>query len=300
MIHSGNREKTLADNFSASRSRLLRIAYAVLGSYVDAEDVVSECWLRLIAADESTPVQDVEAWCVVAVSRLALDVLRSARVRREVYVGPWLPEPLVTPVDPTGDRVSLSDSVGYALLVVLESLSPAERTAWVLHDLFGLPFDEVSDIVGRTPASVRQLASRARSHVRERTPRFEVSANRHAEAVRAFVTAAETGDMNTLLEVLDPNVILVTDGGGVVSAARRPVEGADRVARFLLGIAAKIGGDLRVRPCVVNGSDGLALAVADTLAGIVSLEVGSNRSVTRIDIVRTPDKLTLVSDAVWR
>jgi RNA polymerase sigma-70 factor, ECF subfamily len=169
-----SRPDQLAEGYHRDRPRLVRIAYAVLGSHAEAEDVVADCFTRLLAADQAEPVRDVEAWATVAVGRRALDVLRSARTRREVYVGPWLPEPIVTAMpgmapDPA-DRVTLDESVGYALLVVLESLTPAERTAWVLHDLFGMPFGEVATVVGRTVPAVRQLASRARRHVAAGAP----------------------------------------------------------------------------------------------------------------------------------
>lgn len=167
-------DAALAAAYAEARPRLTRMAYAMLGSHAEAEDVVADCWLRLAAANAREPVRDVEGWAVVAVARGALDTLRSARSRRETYVGPWLPEPLLTAAgtapDPA-DRVTLDESVSFALLVVLERLSPAERTAWVLHDLFRLEFPEVAEIVGRTPAAVRQLASRARRHVADGTPR---------------------------------------------------------------------------------------------------------------------------------
>ena len=172
----------LAAAFSQARPRLVRVAYAIIGSHSEAEDVVADCWFRLAAADKAAPVRDVEAWAVVAVSRMALDVLRSARARRERYVGPWLPEPVVASPDETAadpaDKVTLADEVGYAILAVMETLSPAERTAFVLHDLFGVRFDEVAAIVGRTPAAVRQLASRARRHVRGQSPWLSTDAVR--------------------------------------------------------------------------------------------------------------------------
>ena len=185
---AGAREDELAAEYTRIRPRLLRAAYALLGTYAEAEDVVADTWLRLAAADQRERVSDVEAWAVVAVSRRALDVLRSARVQREAYVGPWLPEPLIerlpgpavppslaaSQADPA-DQVTLDESVSYALMVVLETLTPAERTAWVLHDLFGVPFPEVAGVVGRDPAAVRQLAARARAHVRAGAPRMAVS-----------------------------------------------------------------------------------------------------------------------------
>jgi RNA polymerase sigma-70 factor (ECF subfamily) len=286
----------LAAVFTQARPRLVRIAYAVLGTHAEAEDVVSECWIRLAAANRRERVLDVEAWATVAVARGALDTLRSARVRRETYVGPWLPEPLVG--DPGGigasadpaDRVTLDDSVSFALLVMLESLTPAERTAWVLHDLFGLEFTEVADAVGRSPAAVRQLAARARKHVAAGAPRVEVNPAEHRASVLAFSRAAAGGDLTALMTVLDPDVVLTSDGGGEVSAARRPVRSADKVARFVLGISGSARPNQRVLPIAVNGALGLALFDGDTLDSVVSLTVRGQR-ITRVDIVRAPRKL---------
>jgi RNA polymerase sigma-70 factor (ECF subfamily) len=282
-----DRAEELAAAYTAVRSRLVGIAYAVLGTRAEAEDVVSDCWLRLVAADAREPVRDVEGWAVVAVSRRALDVLRSARVQREAYVGPWLPEPLLD-ADPA-DRVSLDDRVSYALMVVLETLSPAERTAWVLHELFALPFPDIARVVGRSPAAVRQLASRARAHVAAGAPRLDVDAADHRRAVEAFLAATTGGDLGGLLAVLDPAVVLTSDGGGLATAARRPVVGADRVARFLLGVAQK-------RPIVhhlvtVNGQPGYAASDPDgNLLAVCALTVRDGR-VVRVDLVMTPAKL---------
>jgi len=296
----------LAEEFSQARPRLVRVAYAILGSHAEAEDVVADCWLRLVAADGQEPVRDVESWAVVAVSRLALDVLRSARVRREQYVGPWLPEPVVAgAAGPAGvagaddatrfggdpaEKVTLDDEVSYALLVVLETLTPPERTAFVLHDLFGVPFGEVATVVGRSPEAVRQLASRARRHVRSRSAWSPVDAAEHRRVVSAFSTAVLTGDLAALVGVLDPEVVLVSDGGGVVSAARKPVLGADKVARFILGVMAKGGPDGQIAQVSVNGAPGFAVYRGDDLVTIVSVTVAGDR-VSRIDMVRAPDKL---------
>jgi RNA polymerase sigma-70 factor, ECF subfamily len=302
-------QEELAEAFSQARPRLVRVAYAILGSHSEAEDVVADCWLRLVAADHAAPVRDVQAWAIMAVPRMALDVLRSARVRREQYVGPWLPEPLVGTVsgepsvgvsaglgasvhmaaDPA-DKVTLDDQVSYALLVVLETLTPAERTAFVLHDLFGLPFDEVATVVGRSPGAVRQLASRARRHIRARGVPPPVDAAEHRKVVSAFEVAVTSGDLAALIHLLDPDVVLVSDGGGVVSSARRPVRGADHVARFLLGIVAKAGPSDYVQPVAVNGSPGFAVYQANRLAIVVALTVAGER-VARVDMVRAPDKL---------
>ncbi len=281
------RAEELAAAYTAVRPRLVGIAYAVLGTRTEAEDVVSDCWLRLMAADAREPVRDVEGWAVVAVSRRALDVLRSARVQREAYVGPWLPEPLLD-ADPA-DRVSLDDRVSYALMVVLETLSPAERTAWVLHELFAVPFPEIARVVGRNPAAVRQLAARARTHVAAGAPRLEVDAADHRRAVEAFLAAATGGDLGGLLAVLDPDVVLTSDGGGVTTAARRPVLGADRVARFLLGVVHKR--PLVYRAVTVNGQPGYAASDPDgTLLGVCALTVRDGR-VVRVDLVMSPAKL---------
>jgi RNA polymerase sigma-70 factor, ECF subfamily len=280
----------LAAAYDVERPRLVRVAYAILGSHVEAEDVVADCWLRLVGADEREPVRDVAAWATVTVARAALDVLRSARVRRETYVGPWLPEPVVGPVD---DRVSLDDSVRYALLVALERLTPAERTAWVLHDIFEMPFADVAEAVGRTPEAVRQLARRARQHVAEGTPRVAVDATTHDRVVGAFLTAAAGGDLASLLRTLDPTVVLTSDGGGVVNAARRPVLGPDRVARFMAGVAAKPG---RVEIVDVNGRTGVAFYDGEQIHSVLSFTV-DGELITRIDIVRAPGKLTGVPSA---
>jgi RNA polymerase sigma-70 factor (ECF subfamily) len=283
----------LAAAFSQARPRLVRVAYAIIGSHSEAEDVVADCWFRLVAADNAEPVRDVEAWAVVAVSRMALDVLRSARVRRERYVGPWLPEPVVEAAADPADKVTLADEVGYAMLVVMETLSPAERTAFVLHDLFGLTFDEVAAIVGRAPAAVRQLASRARRHVRGQSPWPSADAAEHRRVVEAFALAAASGDLTTLIRVLDPDVVLVSDGGGLVTSARKPVLGADRVARFLLGVLAKEQPGDVIDRVVINGAPGFAVYQQGELVTIASVTVAAGR-VTRLDLVRAPGKLPRV------
>lgn len=283
--------EALAGEYAEHRARLVRVAYAILGSRAEAEDVVAECWLRLVAADAREPVRDVLGWSTVAVSRAAIDVLRSARVRREAYVGPWLPEPVVSAAgggDPA-DRVSLDDTVRYALLVVLEQLTPAERTAWVLHDLFEMPFDDVARAVGRSPEAVRQLARRARAHVAAGSPRVDVDAATHERVVTAFVTAAAGGDLAGLVALLDPAVVLTSDGGGVVNAARRPVLGPDHVARFMLGIATRAGA-ASYEPVEVNGRLGLVAVRDGRCFAVLSFTVDGGR-VSRIDIVLAPDKL---------
>jgi RNA polymerase sigma-70 factor, ECF subfamily len=285
------RQDELATAYQAARPRLVRVAYAILGLHSEAEDVVADVWLRLAAADAADAVRDVDAWATVAVSRAALDALRSARVRREVYVGPWLPEPAVEAAGANpADRVTLDESVSFALLVVLESLTPAERTAWVLHEVFGLPFAEIASVVGRSADAVRQLAARARAHLAAEKPRLDVGSAEHDQAVMAFLAAAGGGDVNALIAALDPDVVLTSDGGGVVSAALRPVHGADSVARFVLGIAAKQAPDEVVQVVSVNGAIGLGVVRGERLTNVMSLTVSGGK-VVRVDIVRAPDKL---------
>ena len=219
---------TAAERFAQARPRLLRLAYSELGDVGEAEDVVQEAWLRLERADAEA-IENLDGWLTTVVARLALDRLRSARARRETYVGPWLPEPLVS--DDPADRVTLDESVSYALLTVLEQLSPAERTAFVLHDVFDVPFGDVAEVVGRTPEAVRQLASRARRHVKRERPRFAASRDEHDRAVRAFAQAVAEGDLEGLVAVLDPDVVWTSDGGGRATAARKPLRGGARVAR---------------------------------------------------------------------
>lgn len=290
----------LAAQFQAARRRLVGVAYAILGSYSEAEDVVADTWIRLAAADRADPIRDVEGWAIVAVSRGALDAYRSARRRREVYVGPWLPEPLMSGRpsidggDPS-DRVALDDTVSFALLVVLESLSPAERTAWVMHDLFGLPFAEVAQAVGRRPDAVRQLASRARAHLAEAAPRFPIDSEQHERAARRFIDAAGGGSLADLIAVLDPQVTMTADGGGVVTALRRPVVGADNVARVLLGIRSKIRPEDRLAAMIVNGATGLGIWRAGLLTGVIALTT-VDEAVVRVDMVRAPAKLRMRDD----
>ncbi|MGW5265438.1 RNA polymerase sigma factor SigJ [Microbispora sp. NPDC004025] len=280
--------------FQALRPRLLGVAYGLLGSLDEAEDVVQDAWLRLRTAKAAAgdEIRDVTGWLVVTVSRLALDVLRSARRRREEYVGPWLPEPVLMGPDPA-ERVTLDESMSMAMLVVLESLSPAERTAFVLHDVFGLTFAEVGAAVGRSPAACRQLAARARAHVASRAPRFDVDPSEHRRVVDAFARACLGDDIDALLALLDPGVVLRSDGGGLVTAARRPILGAAKVARLLIGIHRC--GHVLV-PATVNGWPGLLRYRDGRLVTVIGLTVAHGR-VTAVDMVLNPDKLARVTRA---
>ncbi|WP_244302318.1 RNA polymerase sigma factor SigJ [Microbispora triticiradicis] len=286
--------------FEALRPRLLGVAYGLLGSLDEAEDVVQDAWLRLRRHREEggAEIGDVVGWLVVTVSRLALDVLRSARHRREEYVGPWLPEPVLTGPVAGGpgpaERVTLDESISMAMLVVLESLSPAERTAFVLHDVFGLTFAEVGEAVGRSPAACRQLAARARTHVASRAPRFDVDPSAHRRVVDAFARACLGDDIGALLALLDPEVVLRSDGGGVVRAARRPVLGAAKVARLLTGL--RRFGRFELAPASVNGRPGLLRYREGRLVTVIGLTVAGGR-ITAVDMVLNPEKLARLTRA---
>jgi RNA polymerase sigma-70 factor (ECF subfamily) len=275
----------LAERVEALRPRLLRVAYGQLGSVAEAEDVVQDAWLRLqrVDADE---IRDLEGWMITTVTRLALDTLRSARVRREAYVGPWLPEPIVSEPGPE-ERAGQTEDVSIALLVVLESLSESERAAFVMHDVFGYSFDEVAQMLGVTAATARQHASRARKAVEARRPRFPATAQQQRELIVAFGQAAQEGDMDRLLEILHPDVVFTSDGGGVVTAARKPLEGADRVARAMVAMAAK-GGTFALID--VNGEPGVLGVGPDGVPTVMAFTVDGGR-ITALDIQRNPEKL---------
>jgi RNA polymerase sigma-70 factor (ECF subfamily) len=290
------------DEWRRHRPYLLAVAYRLLGSMTEAEDAVQEASLRL-QRPEVTGVTDVRGWLTTVTSRICLDQLRSARVRRESYVGQWLPEPVlgaaaVEPVGPApepdpADRVTMAESVRMALLVVLENLTPAERTAFVLHDVFGLGFAEIAAVVGRTEAGCRQLASRARRHVRENAPRFDVDRDELIEIVSAFVAAAAQGDLAGLVNVLDPDVVLRSDGGGVIPAARRPVRGAESVAKLLGHGLVRLYTGTEVFLTEVNGSPGVLMYRDGAVLGVASVVVAGGR-ITEIDLVVNPEKLRRV------
>ncbi|MGZ6596060.1 MAG: RNA polymerase sigma factor SigJ [Solirubrobacteraceae bacterium] len=284
-------ERRLATEFAQLRPYLLRVAYSHLGSLSEAEDLVQEAWIRLERTDR-TEIRNLRAWLTTVVSRLALDALTSARSRRESYVGPWLPEPLVqadpNAVDPA-DQLDLDELVSMALLVVLESLSPAERSAFLLHDVFGYSFNEVAEIVGRTPAATRQLATRGRHAVEARRPRYPAGPQEQRAVVAAFQAATQDGDVGSLIELLDPAVTFRSDGGGVVNAARTVFTGADRVARIFIAMAGHFGEHFRMRPIVVNGAPGLLLDTGE-YPSVVAFSIDHGR-ISEIDVVRNPEKL---------
>jgi RNA polymerase sigma-70 factor (ECF subfamily) len=278
---------SVEERFAQARPRLLRLAYSELGDVGEAEDVVQEAWLRLERSDTDA-IENLDGWLTTVVARLALDRLHSARARRESYVGPWLPEPVLSSEEDPADRVTLDESVSYALLTVLEQLSPAERTAFVLHDVFDVPFGEIAGVVGRTPEAVRQLASRARRHVKRESPRFAASRDEHDRAVRAFAQAVDEGNLDGLVAVLDPDVVWTSDGGGRVSALRHPLHGAERVARAWVALGRRSVSE----PIEIdfNGGLGLLIPSRDGHRAALSFVVSEGR-IRRIDAIRNPEKL---------
>jgi RNA polymerase sigma-70 factor (ECF subfamily) len=289
----------LSAAFESHRAHLLRVAYSTLGSVADAEDVVQEAWLRLARLEDPGEIEDLRAWLTRVVGRLALDALRRARSARETYFGEWLPEPVVgdtaatrtaTPDDPA-DRVTLDESVTMALLVVLESLSPAERTAFVLHDVFGMPFEEVGEVVGRAPAAVRQLAARARRHVDEARPRHPATREDHRRVIKAFAVACAEGDLDALLATLGEDVVWRSDGGGHVTAMRYPLHGRDRVAKAALGFHRRTPQASTL--ALVNGWPGLVERDAQGVLTVMSFTVDGGR-IVGIESMRNPEKLTRV------
>jgi RNA polymerase sigma-70 factor (ECF subfamily) len=274
------------DPFARHRSLLFTVAYEMLGSASDAEDVVQETWLRWAKVDHAV-VREPRAYLVRIVTRQALNRLRSQARRREDYVGEWLPEPLLTGPE-VGADVELAESVSIAMLTVLETLGPAERAVFVLREVFDTPYDEIAEAVGKSPAAVRQIAHRAREHVAARRQRVPVSTTEQQEAVDRFLAAIRDGDLQGLLDVLAPDVVVVADGGGLVAAARRPITGADRVAGFLLAGLRSL--DFEATAVWLNGSPAARLDIGGALDTAVSVVVEKGR-ISRIYAVRNPHKL---------
>jgi RNA polymerase sigma-70 factor (TIGR02957 family) len=273
--------------FVTHRNLLFTVAYEMLGSAVDAEDVLQETWLRWVGVDLDT-VRDRRAYLVRITTRQALGRLRTLGRRRESYVGPWLPEPLLTAPDVAED-VELAESVSMAMLLVLETLTPTERAVFVLREVFDLAYDEIADAVDKTPAAVRQIAHRARAHVAARRPRGPVSPAENRDALEAFQRAIETGDLQRLLDILAPDVVLLTDGGGVVRAALVPVVGAVAVADVLGRIT-----DAELRPAQVNGHPALVLRRDGEMDTVTALHIEGGL-ITGLYAVRNPAKLSFMT-----
>jgi RNA polymerase sigma-70 factor (TIGR02957 family) len=273
------------DPFVTHRGLLFTVAYEMLGTAVDAEDVLQETWLRWADLNQED-VRDPRAYLVRIVTRQALNRLRTVSRRREEYVGEWLPEPLLTSPDVAEDA-EFAENISIAMLTVLETLGPAERAVFVLHEVFETPYDEIAEVVGKTPAAVRQIAHRARQHVAARRPRMKVDRAQQEVTLEKFMVAVTSGDVHGLVEVLAPDVVLIADGGGLVPAARKPLIGAERVVAFLARVADL--SDLVATTALLNGMPGVRFNVAgdDTAVSLVI----ENDLITRIYAIRNPNKL---------
>ncbi|WP_371650240.1 RNA polymerase sigma-70 factor [Streptomyces mirabilis] len=283
---------TATETFLAHRNLLFTVAYEMLGSAADAEDVLQETWLRWVKVDLGQ-VRDPRAYLVRITTRQSLNRLRTMSRRKEVYVGPWLPEPLLTAPDVAED-VELAESVSMAMMLVLETLSPTERAVFVLREVFDVGYDEIAAAVDKTPAAVRQIAHRARRHVDARRPREVVPSGRIRAALESFQRAFEARDLQGLMDVLAPEVVLVSDGGGLKQAALRPISGAEKVVRFIVGGTGKAEGTLTSGPTVVNGNPALVLRLDGEVDGIMAIRVEDAR-ITGLYYVRNPEKLTRVA-----
>lgn len=286
---SDHTASTATEAFVAHRNLLFTVAYEMLGSAADAEDVLQESWLRWAEVDRDR-VRDERAYLVRIVTRQALNRLRTMARRKESYVGPWLPEPLLTSPD-VADDVELAESLSMALMLVLETLSPTERAVFVLREVFDVGYDEIAEAVDRSPAAVRQIAHRARQHVEARRPRETVPPRQVAATLESFRRAIDTGDLQGLLDVLAPDVVLVSDGGGRKQAALRPIVGAEKALRFFAGIMAKTPGTITSGPTSVNGTPALEFRIDGELDGVLAVRLEAGH-VTGLYYVRNPEKLT--------
>uniref|UniRef100_A0AAU2K2D0 RNA polymerase sigma-70 factor n=1 Tax=Streptomyces sp. NBC_00049 TaxID=2903617 RepID=A0AAU2K2D0_9ACTN len=280
----------MSDHFEEHRRLLFGTAYRMLGSVADAEDILQDAWLTWNRTDRSA-VEHPKAYLVRTVTNLSLNRLRSAQVVRETYVGPWLPEPLLTSPD-IAEEAELADTVSMAVLVVLETLTPTERAVFMLREVFGYPYAEIAEVVGKSEASVRQSAHRAREHVQARRPRFTAGAAEQREIAEKFLAACTGGDLGEVLTLLAPDVVSWADGGGVVTAARRPVYGSDHVARWWLGVLAKPQAqDGEMRIAEINGRAGLLLVHRGLNVGCITFDAVDGR-ITAMRITVNPEKLS--------
>ena len=298
---SEERQTNAARVFDEHRGLLVSVAYRVLGSVTDAEDAVQEAWLRWSGVDHPT-INDPRAFLVRVTTRLAIDRLRRVQARKESYVGPWLPEPILTRQDPSEDA-AMAESISMAMLVVLETLSPLERAVFVLREAFGMPHAEIAEVLGRREEAVRQLARRAREHVRERRGRFDADSDEQRRVTERFLEATSNGDLEALMAVLSPDVELVADSGGKALAPRRPVRGAEKVARFLgaivgeeqtarflRSVGSEATSEVFVRLAPVNGETGVVIHAGDQPISALVLDV-SGGLVRTIRLVANPEKL---------
>jgi RNA polymerase sigma-70 factor (ECF subfamily) len=276
-------------SFQEHRPLLFSLAYRMLGTRSDAEDIVQDAWLRW----RSAPVEEIrspKSYLTTIVARLALDSLKSARRKRETYMGEWLPEPLVEP--PGSSAVEMAESLSLAFLHILETLSPEERIAFLLREVFDAEYSEIASTLETSEANCRQLIARARKHIRERRPRFKVDRERQQSVLKEFLAACYTGDPSRLLPMLSPDVVMHSDGGGKAPATINPIYGPDKITRFFVGLAKKgIGAGLSVKFADVNGEPGALLMAGSTLDTAVSIQLDESGLIDRIFLVRNPDKL---------
>lgn len=287
-----------AERFTVLRPLLFTIAYEMLGSATEADDVLQDSYLRWAAVDLST-VRDTKSYLAQLVTRQALNALRAGARRREEYVGPWLPEPLLLDEQDASTDVVLAESISMAMLVLLETLSPDERAVFVLREVFGFDYGEIAEAVGKPAPTVRQVAHRARAHVRARRKRFDAAdPQRNAQLTAQFLATAAGGDVQTLMTMLAPDATWTADSGGKVSAARRPVVGADRVARAIVGLIRKAAEfpDFRVEMVTCNGAPAVLLFLGDRLEGVITLEIAHDK-ITNFYVTRNPDKLAALATA---
>tara|TARA_R110000868_G_scaffold139015_4_gene353688 strand:+ start:763 stop:1698 length:936 start_codon:yes stop_codon:yes gene_type:complete len=287
--------------FARHRARVFAIAYRLTGTVSDAEDVVQETWLRWNKIDLSEIVTP-EAWLTTVASRLGLDHLRRLKARRETYVGPWLPEPLVEAstgeAQPTPeDRLALADDISMALLHMLERLAPDERTAFLLHEAFDYDYGELASLLGKSEAACRQIVSRARRRVSDERPRFNTSVSEHARLAQAFSLALSSEDPNALIACLKPDAVLLSDGGGKAAAALNPIFSADHITRFFFGIAKKFQMPMSPQPVTINGQPGFALVYEGQLHSLISMNIEDGQIAT-IYIMRNPDKIARAAAAL--
>jgi RNA polymerase sigma-70 factor (ECF subfamily) len=279
--------------FDEHRSYLFGVAYRMLSSTADAEDMVQEAYLRW-SAESREDVKEPRGYLTTVVVRLCLDELRSARVRRETYVGPWLPEPLVVEDNDPAAAAELADSLSLAFLVVLEELAPAERAAFLLHDVFEYGYPEIAGMLDRQEPACRQLVSRARARVGDRRHRFDADHAMGYELADRFLLACTTGDMGELLELLADDAVLWTDGGGIVKAARRPIHGPGKIARFLTAVTATLPESAEPRHALVNGQPGFILVDHEAVTMAMAFEI-IDRTIVGVRVVSNPEKLGSIS-----
>jgi RNA polymerase sigma-70 factor (ECF subfamily) len=283
-----------ADRFTHLRPLLFTIVYEILGSATESDDVLQDSYLRWAEVDLAG-VRDTKSYLAQLVTRQALNALRAGARRREDYVGPWLPEPLLLDGRDACDDVVLAESVSMAMLVLLETLRPDERAVFVLREVFGFGYDEIASAVGKTAATVRQVAHRAREHVQARRKRFEpVDPQQNAELTAQFLAAAATGDMDTLMSMLAPDVTWIADGGGKASAARRPVVGAEKVAGVVVGLVRRALSDIRLEMATANSAPAVVFYSGDHLEGVITVEIVDG-VITNFYAMRNPDKLAALA-----